>query len=439
MAEAGRKKGAGFFAVHRRTWARICDAGSLNEAAAYLVLAQGTGRDNRSTSWSATSLQRYVGISWARGKLAVGGLTSKGFIRRADNSTTERPRYELRSHAELALSDYERSLLDRLRGDKEMVLTGTVKHRLRELEERRIVARQPDGSYRAVDATNPEDLIWLPNTLITGTEAGEDPPVRRQRSAGDLWTLRLLIDLYHAQNLRDDGGISIKLLWQKYERIQVGEQGIFNVWAFKPGGAWSLATGSLAAHNRKDAEGNQPIWQSIHHLQREGLLAYVAHLWENDTDSTEIIHGYGIGGVGEEVEVALWGSGPRSRACNGARIQSRKSDRRRLSLLRSCEEHTAQRSNDRRRQTPLPATYEQNLQLVWQSLQGRTSLDTTLPGGGEKCCQKNCLESVSSKKSRHRISHLQLGIKDSQRASRVFKGFQRVSKLLRRNGKSRNR
>jgi hypothetical protein len=39
----GRGKGAGFFAVHRRSWARICDTGSINEAAAYLVLAQGTG------------------------------------------------------------------------------------------------------------------------------------------------------------------------------------------------------------------------------------------------------------------------------------------------------------------------------------------------------------------------------------------------------------
>ena len=307
MAEAGRKKGAGFFAVHRRTWARICDAGSLNEAAAYLVLAQGTGRDNRSTSWSATSLQRYVGISWARGKLAVEGLTSKGFIRRADNSTTERPRYELRSHAELALSDYERSVVDRLRGDKEMVLTGTIKHRLRELEERRIVARQPDGSYRAVDATNPEDLIWLPNTLITGTEAGEDPPVRRLRSAGDLWTLRLLIDLYHAQNLRDDGGISIKLLRQKYERMKVGEQGIFNVWAFKPGTETAWFSGCLEAHQQRprDTDGNHPIWQSTGHLRRDGLVTYVAHLWENDTDSAEIIHSYGIDGVAEPLEVSV--------------------------------------------------------------------------------------------------------------------------------------
>ena len=44
-------------------------------------------------------------------------------------------------------------------------------HRLRELEERGIVAPTIGWSYTAVDGTNSEDLIWLPNTLITGTES----------------------------------------------------------------------------------------------------------------------------------------------------------------------------------------------------------------------------------------------------------------------------
>src|SRR5262249_40951542 len=44
--------GKGFFAIDRRTWGEICDARTISEAAAYLVLAAGTGADNRSTSWS---------------------------------------------------------------------------------------------------------------------------------------------------------------------------------------------------------------------------------------------------------------------------------------------------------------------------------------------------------------------------------------------------
>ena len=93
-----------------------------------------------------------------------------------------------------------------------------------------------DGRY--LDSLRPDvdesaEYIWLPNTLVTGTDHGEESPVRRLRSAGDIWTLRLVVDLYHSQNLRDDGGISPQFIRQNYERKLVGERGIFNVWAFK--------------------------------------------------------------------------------------------------------------------------------------------------------------------------------------------------------------
>ena len=41
----------GFFAIDRRAWARVCALG-LNAAVAYLVVACGTGGDNRTTSLS---------------------------------------------------------------------------------------------------------------------------------------------------------------------------------------------------------------------------------------------------------------------------------------------------------------------------------------------------------------------------------------------------
>jgi hypothetical protein len=42
MADANKTDG--FFAVDRRTWARVCGLG-LNRAVAYLVLARGTGKE----------------------------------------------------------------------------------------------------------------------------------------------------------------------------------------------------------------------------------------------------------------------------------------------------------------------------------------------------------------------------------------------------------
>ena len=46
-------------------------------------------------------------------------------------------------------------------------------------------------------------------------------------------TLRLLVDLYYVQNLRNDGGVSRKLMYQQYERIEVGHQAQFTIWAFR--------------------------------------------------------------------------------------------------------------------------------------------------------------------------------------------------------------
>ena len=94
-----KKEGGGFFTVDRRTWSRVCDAG-MNEAVAYLVLAGGTGGDNRSTSWSSTALHNYAGISYERGVATIERLLHHGFLLHAEKHTKPKPRYELASWAE---------------------------------------------------------------------------------------------------------------------------------------------------------------------------------------------------------------------------------------------------------------------------------------------------------------------------------------------------
>src|SRR3712207_50432 len=62
-----------FFAVDRRAWARVCGLG-MNPAVAYLVLARGTGGDNRTTKWSAKAVKKYTEISRSRAPLAIAEL-----------------------------------------------------------------------------------------------------------------------------------------------------------------------------------------------------------------------------------------------------------------------------------------------------------------------------------------------------------------------------
>jgi len=241
---------------------------------------------------------------------------AKGFIASAETSTRNKPRYELLSAAAVANAIFaakEATLSDRERFVLRCIRDGRRASRrdfkiVASLESKGLVHHYA-GTTVALKppAAEEADPIWLPNTLVTGSSEGEQPPVWRLRSAGDIWALRLLVDLYYAHNLRDDGGISPGVIRQTFERTMVGEHGIFNVWGFKAGGPtlwWKLP---FEAHRErpKEADKDHPIWATIQHLQREGLLSFVPHLWDNDSDEAEIIHGYGIGNAGEQLEFEM--------------------------------------------------------------------------------------------------------------------------------------
>ena len=246
------QSGKGFFAIDRRVWAKVQDLG-MNPMVAYLVLACGTGGDNKSTSWSTQAVAKYAGIGIERAKSAIAQLISAKFIAHASGSTRVKPRYEL------------------------------------------ILPNEVNGDL--------EERIWLPNTIVVGTPAGTDqPPVHRIRSAGDVWALRLFVDLYHAQNLRDDGGISPNVLKQNFDRERVAEQGIYVVWAFRPGKLSGNWEGPFAAQRmRQHKKGtDHPVWHSVRLLTSMGLLVFVPHLVENSTSEAEVLHPYGCGARGHE-------------------------------------------------------------------------------------------------------------------------------------------
>ena len=100
--DKGTKGEGNFFAVDSRLWKRVCALG-LNEAASYLVQARGTARDNRTTTWSVESIERYTGISRHRAATALKVLQTKGFVKLLRAGT--RPKYDLIPFADLPESD----------------------------------------------------------------------------------------------------------------------------------------------------------------------------------------------------------------------------------------------------------------------------------------------------------------------------------------------
>jgi hypothetical protein len=136
MADADKTDG--FFAVDRRTWARVCGLG-LNPAVAYLVLARGTGKTNRETAWSVMAIENYTGISRSRAHNAVSALVEDGVVRKLRSGT--KPKYELvpwhlvpGTDPRPALSSYEQKIVDKaLQGKK---VTGWDKDRIADAVER---------------------------------------------------------------------------------------------------------------------------------------------------------------------------------------------------------------------------------------------------------------------------------------------------------------
>lgn len=329
-----------FFAVDRRVWARVCDTGRINWAVAYLVMARGTLGDMRTTAWSVKAIEQRTAISRPAAKLAIQGLIEAGFVERQREST--RPLYSIRSAEEVcgiprtqppALTPIEAGVLEVIRRHPDGVFVPHTRGRRSGWPEnapsptairlaRLGLIRQIKGQTYApvqqarVEPVKGADWIWLPNTLVDGA-AGETQPVDRVRNAQQIGALRLLVDMYHAQQLSARCGLYWRQIRLAYRRTLVGERGQYSVYAFTPMDyqAWSSApfvaahmTGKSTRVERPNGEahdrdvGWDDFYDALHVLREIGLVEIVPHLVEADTDEGEVIHPLAWTGEGEEEE-----------------------------------------------------------------------------------------------------------------------------------------
>ena len=409
------KSGNGFFTVDRRTWDEVCKVG-MNEAVAYLVLAQGTGANNRSTSWSSTAIHRYAGVSFERGVAAIEHTISSGFLRHTETHTKARPRYELTSWAKLSQHQFN-AKISGLRLDQREILDKIRQHKLTRYSDsvdllvcEGLVRRQG----KALIVCEPEceaesDPIWLPNTIVTGTRNGEESPIKRLRRSGDVWALRLFVDLYHAQNLRDDGGISPQLLRFTFDRKQIGQKGIYAIWAFKAGQEQLWWRGPLKLHQvRKHTDGTEhPVWSSIRLLKQLGLLYFVPHLWESDSSQAEVMYPYGLGWPGaEEIEQRIGVAAHQAAVKMALELKQHEAIREGFDLF-----------------APVPSTIPNCVLIGVARLRYRPHTKRT--GAWFSELQKNGSQLISVFNKLSGINELESDgwIKEHQRLSKGFKGF----------------
>ena len=175
-----------FFAVDSRVWPVVCSLG-LNAAVAYLILARGTLRDQRTTSWSVDAIERRTRISRAKAKEAIARLLTEGVA----DKVRPRPVYRLKAADEVT------------------------------------------GCKGALEALQKPAWTWLPNALIDGA-AGEDPPVELLRQAQEINALRLLVSLYEAQDLVSFGGLHWRQIRLTFEGKELGRPDGWRVLRFTP-------------------------------------------------------------------------------------------------------------------------------------------------------------------------------------------------------------
>ncbi len=222
------KSGGNFFAIGKQQWNAACDLG-LNPAVSFLVMARGTGVDNSTTAWSMNAIENYAGITWRRARDAVELLMA---ARIADRTKCDsRPRYKL---------------------------------------------ARPE----AID-----DLIWLPNELVTGAEK-EVPPIARLRQTNEVDTLRVFVGLYAEQDLVGDGGVARDLLYEHYVRTKIMDVAQYTVYGFRAP-EQRFATNARLLERFK---GQGKVWDHLGAIERLGLCQSVKYLAESDRPYAELIH-----------------------------------------------------------------------------------------------------------------------------------------------------
>lgn len=303
-------KSLGFFAVDRGAF-RCAAIGGLNSAVAHLIMARGTGRDNRTTQWSVHSIEQRTGISRPNAARAVADLLKRGIWKKVRDG--KHPIYEAVPGNQVPGGPFtadEQAAIAAIRAGEAVPYESNAA--VKALEARGIVEQLPSSRRRRAPYTLDDNAIvalteplavWLPNALIDGA-SNEVPPVELIRQTRSLPALRLMIELYAAQFLPNYGGVPRELLKVVFERTKVGQQGPFVVWGFRSkhgiadrGLARPFLTGQFTTRDdgrRLDAGWDASFWPAVDTLTNLGLVERVGMLLDGDDNEAEIIHPYAI-------------------------------------------------------------------------------------------------------------------------------------------------
>ena len=313
---AGRKRRRGsFFAIDKRAWTTVCDLKRVNVAVAYLVLARGSLSDMRTTAWSVRAIEAHTGVPRHLAGDAIKRLLAAGIVRRTRGGT--RPLYHLAAPHEFPLpklaevTSDENALLTIIerastsiwvpkvaKYDSEWPNTApfeTACSLVRKGHLMMVGAQHFGLAEPPVSVAEEPDWIWLPSSIVDGA-ASETAPVELLRQSQDLAALRLFVELYHAQSLPRHGGVHWRIIRRAYTREKIGTYGAYTVWgfSFRADETWK---NQPLTQSYTDAENPERLlhafWSALRLLMTTGLVGYVLHIVEADTDEAAVLFPFG--------------------------------------------------------------------------------------------------------------------------------------------------
>lgn len=298
------KRRGHMFIVDVPTFTKVCDLGDADVAAAYLILAAGTGPDNRTSSWSREAINQRTALNWRKADAALTKLEHAGLIQWLTTKSTRKTRIDLPPvEIRKKMPRHVAAVVDKLLSG-EQPKTGAAKAAAQEACDLGWLDYGNAGQFSLI-ADRPLVKAYLPMSLV-GDEFGAAGQggsiIDRVRMARDPKALLLLVELYAAQDLAAHGGVDREHLRKVFKREKRGASGAFQFWKFTQDGATVAWTDLLRHHWRAPTEEEKAQGYNAGHdfferaktLEDAGALEWVYWLAEDEAADSVRIYPVGV-------------------------------------------------------------------------------------------------------------------------------------------------
>ena len=307
------KKRGHLFIVDLPTFAKVCDLGDPDAAAAYLILAAGTGPDNRTSTWSREAINQRTALNWRKADAAMAKLEQNGLIRWKSGKGTRKPRIDLPPvETRPAMQRHVSALFDRIKQGHQPQTPN---------EKSTATLGVRDGWFTRDEAgmvsiipNRPLVNAYLPMELVGDAFGSADGPtttvIDRIRMSRDPMALRLLVDLYALQDLAEHGGVNDYYLWTAFDREKVGATGALQIWKFTRNcETCRIQSGPLTHHwrdptpeeEKAEKNGAMDFFERVAILRDAGALEWVHYLTEDDGGNAPRVYPVAVSRHGKAV------------------------------------------------------------------------------------------------------------------------------------------